>query len=377
MSSLGIEFLLKADSAQFTKGLATANNKLHDLKKTLREGDLGGGIKRLIGAGAIIEAFRVVIGHAADVRKSLEEMGSSVPENVASVARLSDAFGDFKKMALEAGVSVLSVFTGIGDTIGNVINDMRRDMGAGLIDPKVGQEIQEAADKSVAESEASRKRIMAEQSTESLRAADKNLADVRRKNALAEMTDLQKLNTLIGERMKLEEKLAGINPGTKNKKLIIDTKTAIEAKSGEVAAQRKAVEGGNIAAAVSVGKAQDRLNKESQDHLDSQRDRFLPTVAELAQSQKFGENDPRSVAIENARKVARLEEQATFAGGRGDINGAVDLQNQADKVRSGLGGFAKSSDGVKAAGDSVKLLDDIQKQLVKANTALEGTFKAQ
>ncbi len=344
MAGIGIDFVLRANTAIFTKGLATANNKLLDLKKGLKGFDFGRRFSGLVGVGAIVASLTAVINSAHETRKSLEEMGLPVPDTIRAVDRIADALGDAKKSAIAAGVEVVGFFAKIGSQLGENANLIRQRFGANLIDANLGEKISEAADKSVGESQASMKSIMAQQSTDSLRAAEKNLADIRRKNAQAQMNDMEKLNALIEERGKIEAKLAAIDPNTKNRKLIIDTQAELEAKRGEVEAQRRSLETRNLSAATTLGKAQTGVFKAQADQKAAIADLFLPTIEGLAQSQKFGENDARSVAIEKARAALTLEEQARFAGGRGDVAAAIDLTTRANGLRAGLEGFAQSKD---------------------------------
>lgn len=367
--AIGIDFILRASTAGFTRGIAAANNSIHDLKKSLKVGDVGNGIKQWLGAGAVIAGMRAIINHADEVRESLEKIGKPIPMSIASVARLGDGFKDLKNGVASLGVEILSIFTKLGDAAGQAFN--RAWNGTkGTINADIGAKIEREADASVAASEASIAKMRAT-GVDDVRAAEQKLADIKRKNALAAMNDAEKLAFLRKEEIALAKELRkreGANDGSAWNQMKVDSAASdLESKRGEIAeAQRKANKD-NQDNLMALGKAIDAQEKAKAALRDQRQDPFLPTLEGLAGSQKFGENDAKSIAIEKARQVLRLEEQARFAGGRGDLAGAVDLQSRADKIRAGLGNFAKSDDVNK--GKDVSDAVDKTTKAVEDNTA--------
>lgn len=367
--AIGIDFILRASTAGFTRGIAAANNSIHDLKKSLKVGDVGNGIKQWLGAGAVIAGMRAIINHAEETRDSLEKLGKPIPVATASVAQLADGFKDLKNWMAEASVTGLSMFTKLGDAAGRYYN-LIKNGSSGSIQADFGAKIEREADASVASSEASIAKMRAT-SVDDVRAAEQKLADVKRKNALAAMNDQEKLNLLQKEEAALAKKVHDMPKGGDGQrwdaKRLAEARADLEAKQGEVEDAKGRIQKTHQDNLLSLGKAIDAREKAKQALRDNLQDPFLPSLEGLAGSQKFGENDAKSVAIEKARQVLRLEEQARFAGGRGDLAGAVDLQSRADKIRAGLGNFAKSDDVNK--GKDVSDAVDKTTKAVQDNTA--------
>lgn len=241
--AIGIDFILRASTAGFTRGIAAANNSIHDLKKSLKVGDVGNGIKQWLGAGAVIAGMRAIINHADEVRESLEKIGKPIPMSIASVARLGDGFKDLKNGVASLGVEILSIFTKLGDAAGQAFN--RAWNGTkGTINAYIGAKIEREADASVAASEASIAKMRAT-GVDDVRAAEQKLADIKRKNALAAMNDAEKLAFLRKEEIALAKELRkreGANDGSAWNQMKVDSAASdLESKRGEIAeAQRKA-----------------------------------------------------------------------------------------------------------------------------------------
>lgn len=357
--SIGIDFILRANSAGFTQGLAKANNSLKGFKHSLREGDVGMGLKRLLGAGAIIEGFRLVINHAQETRKAFEEMGKSIPDNIASLARFGDAVDGIKKTAMDAGVSVVGFLTQVGEGIGSKINDARRAMGeGGLNATDVGDGGERAAQEQEAKRDAALKAQKERNSRENLQKQQKTIAQQARDQEYAGLGAMQKVNMLRDEENKLLarklELMEAVKKGTADEAMLNDSRIALQKKTAEREAAEK------------TG--------------DKRHDAFLPTVEGLAEqsASAYGNTREKAKAIMDARKVLELERVGAqqAMGGNFDLSDAT--FSQAGKLRAGLGGFTKS-DEVSKGKDSIDAVaentaEQVRQQTI-TNTVLSGLIK--
>ena len=388
--SIGIDFILRANSAQFTRAMATANNSVKDFKRSLREGDIGGSIKAMIGGAGVIAAFKSIIGHAVETRRALEDMGKSVPNDVNGVAKLADALADLKDVALTGGTAVLGFFTKIGDGIGNAINAGRKAMGAQLVDPDLAQKIERGANAQEEARDKARKKAMDAGSRENLMRlmsetkAQKSANDHHAEGAAA------KLNRAIQDRVKLEDELSRLEAKKRSFDTYDDSFKSgdMQINAGQIAEKKAQIE--KARAAILTGTddvdAAEKAKAEADKHAnDAQRklrdfkmDRFLaPDVETLAGTYEFGEGSSRarSKAIHDAQNVVRLQGMATSAADRGDIKGAMNLQGQADSIRQSLSGYLRS-DAVDKGKDLLEAVNLSNEQLKAMNEKLNGLTRA-
>lgn len=226
--AVGVDILLRATTDGFTAGMAKANNAVMDLKKGLREFDVGNGLKSLLGVGGVIAAFRSTIEHARELRDALEEAGKPVPEAVASVSRLGDAIGAAATYAKNTAVNVLGIYTSVGDGVRRIIQNVSAAQEAAA--EKAARTTGEAADAAEKRLAEARKANL-----EKIAAAENGLAEVRRKNALEAMDTEDRLAEMAKEINKLRDEQA-----TKGKESLRYKELAleIEQKSGELAKEQ-------------------------------------------------------------------------------------------------------------------------------------------
>lgn len=379
--SIGIDFILRMSTAAFTKGIATANNSVKSLKQSLREGDLGGGIKAMIGGAGVIAAFKAVIGNAHEVRKSLEEMGKPIPDDINRIAKLGDGLADLKNVAMSAGTAVLGFFTNIGEGIGNAINAGRKAMGAQLVDTDLADKVQRDADAVVAARDKAMKKATDAGGRDNVMKLAAEAAAAKAANDRHGETAATKLNRAIQERVRLEGELGQLeakkasfstyDDSFKSQDMAINAgqiaakKVAIEKARGEVLSatdEVDAAEKQKAAGEKAVAEAQKKLR-------DFKMDRFLaPDVETLAGTYEFGEGSSRakSKAIHDAQNVLRLQGLAQQAAGRGNYSSAMELQGKADSLRQGLSGFLRSDEADKGK-DLASKLDDVVAELKTIN----------
>jgi chemotaxis protein histidine kinase CheA len=183
--AIDISFTLRATTDGFKAGMASANNAVMDLKKGLREFDVGNGLKSLLGVGGIIAAFRSTINHARELRDALEEAGKPVPEATASVARLGDTLANVATVAKNAAVSILGIYTGVGDGLRRIFQNVSAEQEAAARKSMVETaKLADEADKRLAAAR--------ESNAEKVAAAESKLAELRRKNQMEQMTAEEK-----------------------------------------------------------------------------------------------------------------------------------------------------------------------------------------
>lgn len=361
--AIGIDFVLRATTAGFTKGIAQANNSIHDLKKNLKVGDVGNGLKQLFGAGAIIQGFRTAINHAQELRTQMESIGHAVDPATASVARLGDSL-DAAKLGLQNLLtSGLSQFTRAGEMFGSIINQFRFGGYAGGIED-ISEKTARAADDAVKRRDAAAAARIARNTPEALKKLREDQKAAEEARLDAQQTKESRVNMLLQQQLKLREELSAL---LSNPDVVKNDPAAISAKNIEI--QKK---GAQIDAASKVSDdAQLKL-------IQAQTDAFLPSIEDLALFQggtntgNAGQN-AKGAAAAKAREYFNLQMQSRAAYQNGDLAGALSLSQKADQARFGLLGSAKSDEVNKGK----ELLDTTNKSLTELeqiNKAINGIF---
>lgn len=197
--NIGIGFILEAKTAAFKAGLATANNGLKDLKKSMREFNVGNGLSNLIGIGGVIAGFRTAITHAQELRDNLEQLGKPVDDATRSVAALGDNLSKVWEGAKTGGSWLLSLFTRSGEGLGMIVNRLR---GISAEEEKRREDSANAADKleaQLAEKQKNRGKIQADLER---KADDRAQEELERRNA----SEQQLYNNIIAKIMEAAKK---------------------------------------------------------------------------------------------------------------------------------------------------------------------------
>lgn len=357
--SIGIDFILRANSASFTKGVAAANNAVKDLKKGLREFDVGNGAKNLLGIGGIIAGFRLAITNAQELRDEADKLGKEIDGGTRSVAQLGDAIGSIAKGFKNGLTEGLSFFTQLGDKARHFFQNVTQDQ------EDAARKMVETTGKAADEAEARLKKSREDNSPEKQAAAEEKLGKLQAQNAVKGTDAQKKLINLINERADLDEKLA------KTPKETVAFKE-LQAQILQNELDTKSANEGFI-------KEADQLAEKKQEARNKLIDKIAPTIEELAQqdiASGTGGNDPRR----RARQALKLEDQARAFGARGDIKRALELQNQAEGIRKGLSGQAAESQlltPTTAKTAFEEALVDTNKELSELKAAISGIIKAQ
>jgi len=365
--SIGVDFILRASSAQFTKAMASANNSIKDLKKGLKEFDVGNGLKQALGVGGVIAGFKAVVSHAQDVRDEFEKMGKPVAAATRSVAEFGDMIENISKKAADMGVKVLSVFTKVGDGIRQIwqnTSEAEEDALRKMVE-KTGKAADEQEKKLAASKEAN--------SPEKQAAAQEKLDKAQRDSMAQGTDDEKKLVSLLNDQVALRKKLAKAGKETvEHKELetqLLENQTSVRDLNQKMADKEGQKE-------LKLAEEQDKAFEEKQKDV---REKFAPSVEQLGQmdvGMGVSYNDPRLVA----RRILEKEKFAAEAGGRGDIAGAMRLGTEAQNMRDSLNkvsgnGTALTAETAESA--LKKALEQTNEELKGVQEQLKGMLKAQ
>jgi hypothetical protein len=357
--SIGIDFVIRASTAAFTRGLATVNNQVKDLRKSFRDFNVGGGLGGLIGVGGVIAGFRSAITNAQELRAEAAKVGKEVDSGTASVARFGDALGGLGRGFRNAMTDGLSFFTSIGDKARQFFQGVTAEQEAAA--EKMAQTTGKLAD----EAEARLKRSREANSPEKQAAAQEKLSQAEMESALKGTDAQKKLLKLTNERADLNKKLR-------------DTPVATVAYK-ELQAQILRNDMDTKDAAASFDKEASQEQEKADKKRSAILDKIAPTVEELAAQETGGwvqGDDPRL----RARQALEAEKWARELGQRGDIKGALKLQERAEGLRKGLSDVTAQSQTLTP--DSAKTavaaaLETTNAKLDEVTKAVSGIIKAQ
>jgi len=356
---IGVDFVIRASTAGFQRGLASANNSLKDLKKSFREFNVGGGLGGLIGIGGIIAGFRSAITNAQELRDEAAKIGKAVDSGTQSVAELGDAIGRIGHGFRNALTDGLSFFTSLGDSARRFFQDVTAEQ------EDAARKMVETTGKAADEAEARLKRAREANSPEKQAAAQEKLSQAEMESMLKGTDAQKKLLKLTNERATLNEKLRNTPVAT----------VAYKELQAEILR--------NETETRSAAEAFDREGNAEQEKADKKRadilNKIAPTVEELAAQETGGwveGNDPRLLA----RQALENEKWARELGQRGDIKGALKLQGKADELRKSISDVTAQSqtltpDSAKAA--VAAALETTNAKLDEVTKAVSGIIKAQ
>jgi hypothetical protein len=122
MSSSRVTAFLGLDISNFQSGLDKANGLMARFKALTKVGGFGS-LGGLLGVGAMVQSFRAVMERAQQARDAARELGRSVDDGTASVARYADQWDRIKASIADAAISGLAFFTRTGESAGEFVND--------------------------------------------------------------------------------------------------------------------------------------------------------------------------------------------------------------------------------------------------------------
>ena len=379
--AIGLDFILRANSAAFTRGLAQANNSIKDLKKGLREFDVGNGLKQALGIGGVIAGFRMAITNAQELRDEADKLGKSIDSGTRSVAELGDAIGGIATGFKNGLTTGLSFFTQIGDRARQFFQGVTQEQ------EDAARKMVETTGKAADEAQARLKKSREDNSPEKVAAAQARLDKSSRESMTQGTDDEKKLKDLIAEQFDLEKKLRSLPPKTTEainvRAALVENEKQQKQAQANLDKDAKEKEDKRLEQAI---KNQDEINeaqrkvKEEQAQKDKEiQDKFAPSVEQLANMSAggfFDKNDPRIIA----KKIKEREGFAAEAGGRGDIKNALKFGKEAQAMRESLAGKTGTGEALNAqtAEQAMKAaLEQTNQELVAVKEQLQGLIKAQ
>jgi hypothetical protein len=207
VAEFGVGFRFYGKTDELAASLRQAGEEGKQLKKTL--GDTFGDSsiwKSLSVVGAVtmvIRGFMIATENAQKLREESEKLGRTLDVGTASVARLADAFDEFKKIGANALTSALSTFTLWGEAIGSLINRQRG----------ITAEQEKLAEQSVKAVEDAEKRLIKsreENSPEKIIEAEKRLADARIEAAMKNADEVGKVFLLMQRELAIKEEIVRV-----------------------------------------------------------------------------------------------------------------------------------------------------------------------
>ena len=365
--SIGLDFILRANSAAFTRGLAQASNSVKDLKKGLREFDVGNGIKGAFGIGGVIAGFRMAITNAMELRDAADKVGKEIDSGTRSVAEFGDALGKIGKGFKNALTDGLSFFTQLGDGMRRYFQNVTKEQ------EDAARKMVDVTGKAADEAEARLKKAREDNSPEKQAAAQEKLDKLNSQSQVKGTEAEKKLINLINERVALDEKLEQTGKATVAHKEIEAAilKNEMDSKEAAAALDKDALD--------KAEKKKDITIKEAKKEAKEVRDKFAPSVEQMAAMDVGGfaaGNDRRL----QARKILEKEKFAAEAGGRGDIKGALRMGTKAQAMRANLEGVTGKGTALTAETAEAALknaLETTNKKLEGVLEQLKGLIKAQ
>ncbi len=314
--STRISAYLGLEIGAFQSGINKANSLVETFKRTLKTGDVGNGLRQMLGAGAVIQAFRAVLDGAQAAREQARELGMELDRGTASVAAYADRWDQLKESIMGAGIAGLSFLTRAGRAMGEA-------MGTGSSDEDVRAMAQNQKDQIQREKDlaANKARIQREMTT-----TDEQLAAARRTNALAELDAAGKRAFIEEEINALYEKRAALFPNT------------LAAKKTELEIERKIAEAAAIKVEAKATPAASAMAPNSSP--------YGMSVADVAAA---GGGSERARA---ARSALQLEQRGRRAEAAGNFKLAQSFRERAANLvkGEGFGGVGVSVDPIGPAG---------------------------
>ncbi len=368
--SLGIDFVLRGDSGAFTRAMARANNSIKDVRKEIREAEIGRGpgryIKEAFGVAGIIEAFKVAIDNAKEVRNQLESWGRPVDAATQSVADFGDSLDKTVKGAKDGATWILSFATRAGEGWGSLINRMRGINREQEINREAAAK---GADENIkAANKAREKEFGVDAVKEAKKRSIKSAEDAEFKGLSepeAQLGALLKKRAMLSAKLNNAPKDAKGNFGVS----FFATKEEMDNLDADIKARSQAI----------LKAASDADREFIEKRRADIQEKFMPSVEQLAEMQvgtMVSGSDPRL----KARKILELESQAAQLTGSGRFKEGLFKADQAQKMREGLSditgkGTALTAENAESAFQSA--LKETNNEIGELRKAVNGIIRAQ
>lgn len=340
MAEFGVGFRLSANTENFSAGMREAGESAKGLKRTLSDTFGENSLLSKLSIAGFTTLFVRGILSAADAAQEMRdkaiEMGRAVEDGVASAARFGDTVDSIKKGFTEAGVSVLSFFTRAGEGWGEIIS--RSLDYFGILKRGTGEN--EATLKAAIEQEKQLAKVRAEYGPEQLRAAEKALAEQRKKNLEESVSGEEKINSLLNQQYDLQTKIDGMKDGTVAK---IKAQTEFEKINGELQKERGKIAEQNDKkreAAAEAEQKQLEANVEARNKINELKFNALPVEQQIVELEKQNAAWAETVAWQKKNGIDASEAELALLEGQNKLTEkraqltkqvAADVTAQVDK----------------------------------------------
>lgn len=391
--SIGIEFVLRANTAAFTRGVAAAEGRLQSLKKALRFAGAGG-LASSLGIGAVISGFAAATKAAQSMRDELVAAKKAVPPLVEGAAGLADSFDSAAESVKRWSVNAIGALTEVGATARRAIQGVTKEQ------EDAARKLARSTERDAIAAEKRLKEAQEANSPEKRAEAERKLGDLRRENAMRASDDEGKIILLQMRRLELEKERDKFGEGTiwrlEKEAELLKLGQQIDEQRAE-AAEKKAKADKEI---YELGQKTWELTAERDDIMKEEAtaraDRILPSIEDLAARATENEQaragygvgatgslisalDPNDPAL-RAKRALELEQQARDAALSADpvqrLQMAPQFQAEAEELRSSLAGSVQSRD-VDLSSQFKKALEETNSKLDEVVGALEGLIKSQ
>lgn len=359
-----IEFVLKTSTANFTRGLAAAQNGISGLRQKMAGIPVG----RMLGvAGAVVaiaKGFQQAIANAQSVRDEMEKLGKPIDRATMHAAQLGDGFAEFGKRANRVFTEIVSWGPRLAEFFG-------------ILDKSLDPEVAAAAARGAMEQDKAK-------------AALTKLEEQREKFAYEAATSEEKVNLLLARQVALMKEKAQLDRSDPVQRArlhdltreseAIGQEIKAEVSRGDDARSKKEKAQADFDAQVGasdkkIGEATNAVSRAKANLRTEILGDVLPTIEELAAQ-------GGTAASGKARRALELEMfayRAKSEGPRG-FDSAVKFSSQAAELRASLAGVIQGEDAdtqTKAALDAVKVSQEELAELKEIARLLKGKFKAE
>lgn len=331
-----ITAFLGLDVSPFQAGIDKANTALGRFKSLLKAGDVGNGLRQMLGAGAIIQGFRGILQAAQETRDEARKLGTTIDAGTASVAAYADRWDQAKSAVASFGIQALSVFTRVGRAIG-------KGLGTGSSDEEVAalgntEKTQEQTERDL---KANQERLNRE-----IEAAKKERTTATREMRNSAMSDKERELALEKEINELYKKRENLLPGsleqiktdTEIAKRTTEKERLIKQRSNKPAVQPSDLKGEAAAFQMSISD----VAKARPVGRRSERERMAAEVVDLEERGKRAEAAGRFELAANLRRRGIEQARKLGFGSRdlevkikGGTDESVGLGGEPDAMREG------------------------------------------
>ena len=388
-----VDFVLRANTAAFTRAVAGAEGRLQGLKKSLASFG-GGNLAGAIGITGLIAGFTGALKSAQAMRAELEAAGRPVDDLTRGAAELGDWFDSAAGAVKRFAVAAVGALTEVGATARRAMQGVSKE------EEEAARRMAQESGKAALEAEARLAEARRANSPEKIAEAERKLADIRRDNAMKASDAEGKLVLLLARKLELEKERDALGAKTvarlEKEGEILKLNADIEAQRAEVSKEEKARDDQIRELGRQTWEIDAEQKEIMREEAKARADRILPSIEDLAgraaqnrearanygigsDGSLVSELDPNDPAL-RAERALQLEEKARAAALSADpvdrLQMAPQFQAEAEALRQSLAGTVQSRDSDVGA-QFKDALKDTNDRLDEVVEKLGGLLKSQ